>query len=330
MTRIERKADPEEGAGRASRRPREASLLGTDAALAKRHDGATGRDVIARYYSLTKPGVLYANVLTAVAGFLFGSRGAIDLALLLAVTAGTTLIVASATVLNNVLDRDIDQRMARTRTRATVSGTITAAHAVLYSGVLGLTGTTLLLLFASPLVLAIGLAGFVVYVWLYGALAKRRSYHGTLVGSLSGAAPILAGYAAAAGGIDTAAALLFAALFLWQMPEFYAIAIYRRREYAAAGVPVITVVKGVRAAVRRIVVYTVLYAVCVLLLGVLGETGLVSTMVLSAVDATWVAVALTGLTARVDPDVWARRMFRFSLLAILVLCLMIGIDALLP
>lgn len=306
------------------------SLLGTDAALAQRHDGERGRDLVARYYSLTKPGVLYANVLTAVAGFLFGSRGTVDLALLLAVTGGTTLIVAAATVLNNVLDRDIDQRMARTRTRATVSGAITARHATVFSAILGITGTTLLVLCATPLVVGIGIAGFVVYVWLYGALAKRRSLHGTLVGSLSGAAPILAGYTAAAGGVDAAAVLLFVALFLWQLPEFYAIAIYRRQEYAAAGIPVITVVKGVRATVHRIVAYTVLYAVTIALLGIFGGLGLTGTIVLSVVDASWVVLVLTGLSARVDHDLWARRVFRFSLLAVLALCLMISIDALLP
>jgi len=312
-----------------STRVTDTSRLGNDAALAQRHTGARRSDLVARYYSLTKPGVLYANVLTAVAGFLFGSQSSVNVPLLLAVTAGTTLIVASATVLNNVLDRDIDHLMARTRTRATVSGSIPVRHAILYSVALGVAGTVILLLYATPLVVGIGLTGFVVYVWLYGALSKRRSYRGTLVGSISGAAPILAGYTAATGRIDIAAALLFTALFLWQMPEFYSIAIYRKEEYEAAGVPVITVVKGVRATIWQILVYTVLYATSVLLLGVFGYTGLITTTVLAVVNTAWIILALAGLRTTTVPAVWAKTMFRFSLLAILGLCVMVSIDALL-
>ena len=188
------------------------------------------------YYSLVKPGVLYGNALTAAAGFLLASAGVIDIWLFIALVIGTTLIIASACALNNFLDQDIDSKMERTKTRAIVAGKVKGSHAVILSVVLGVVGITILALFTNMLVVLVGIVGFVDYVVLYGMLSKRLSIHGTLVGSISGAAPILAGYVAVSGAFDIGAIIVFAAMFVWQMPEFYSISIYRRREYAAAGI----------------------------------------------------------------------------------------------
>ncbi|KAB1645741.1 MULTISPECIES: heme o synthase [unclassified Pseudoclavibacter] len=318
-----------EQAAAAQPSPTPAARPGTDAAIASRHAGESLRDVIARYYSLTKPGVLYANVLSAVAGFLFGSQNGVDLFSLVIVTVGTTLIVGSATVLNNVLDRDIDQRMERTKKRATVTGGVRARRATIFSIVLGLLGAAVLGLWSTPLVLGLGVFGFVCYVWLYGATSKRMSYHGTLVGSVSGAVPILAGYVGATGRVDAGAVLVFLALFFWQMPEFYSIAIYRREEYAAAGVPVITVVKGVPTTIVHIFVYTVLYVASVVLLGVLGFASLTTTSVLGLLGVVWIAIGALGFTTS-DKIAWSHRMFGFSLVSIMALCIMLGLDPWLP
>lgn len=154
------------------------------------------KNTVKKYYSLTKPGVLYGNVLTAVAGFLLASAHfkQFDGWLFVATIFGTTLVIAAACVLNNYLDRDIDSVMQRTKTRAIASGQIPGQHAIIMSAVLGIVGISTLILWVNWLVVAIGVAGFITYVWLYGALSKRKSIHGTLVGSISGAAPILAGY----------------------------------------------------------------------------------------------------------------------------------------
>lgn len=196
------------------------------------------------YYSLTKPGVLYGNAITAVAGYLLASRWHISWSSFIALTIGSTFVIASACVINNVLDVDIDSKMARTKTRAIVAGKVKPSSAAILSVVLGAAGFAILIIWTNWLVVIAGLVGFVTYVVLYGMLSKRLSIHGTLVGSVSGAIPVLAGYLAARGHVDTGAVLVFAALFLWQMPEFYSIAIYRRSEYKAAGVPVISVIKG--------------------------------------------------------------------------------------
>ncbi|KIP53652.1 hypothetical protein SD72_02600 [Leucobacter komagatae] len=280
---------------------------------------------------MTKPGVLYGNVLTAAAGFLLaaGIVRQFDWLLFLATILGTTLVIAAACVLNNVLDRDIDDRMERTKKRATVSGSIGVRNAVIFTVVLFVLGNAMLVAWTNWLVVVTGLAGFFTYVVLYGMLSKRMSVHGTLVGSISGAAPIFAGYVAVTGAVDAAAIFAFLAIFFWQMPEFYSIAVYRRDEYARAGVPVITVVHGIPAAKVQILIYTIAYVISSLALTFLGYTGWVYAIVMGIVGVWWIVIGIQGFRAK-DDNAWARRMFRFSLIIILAYSLMISVGPLLP
>jgi protoheme IX farnesyltransferase len=284
---------------------------------------------IGELYRLTKPGVLYGNALTTVAGFLLASKGRFEPGLFLATVAGSTLIIASATTINNYLDRDIDRLMERTKNRALVSGLVKPRDALIFGILLGCAGVALLVAYVSWLVAAIGLVGFVDYVFFYGALAKRRSWHGTLVGSISGAIPILAGYVAAAGGFDLGAWLVFAVLFFWQMPEFYSIAIFRRKEYKAAGVPVITVIKTVAYTKLQILMYVVAFTLAALALTLFGFTGIVYALVMASLCLYWVRLGAVGFRAS-DSDKWARKMFRFSLTILLVFCFLISVDNFLP
>lgn len=284
---------------------------------------------IKTYYSLTKPGVLYGNALTAAAGFLLASRGNIDVWLFLALSVGTTLIIASACVLNNYLDQDIDKKMARTKQRALVRGDIPGKNAVIFSIILGVVGLLILTLFTNPLVVAIGVIGFVDYVLLYGMLSKRLSIHGTLVGSISGAAPILAGYCAVTGVLDVGALIVFAILFLWQMPEFYSIAIYRHDEYKAAKIPVMSVVKGMKSTKIQIFLYTIAFVVATILLATFGYASDTYLVVMTALGLYWLWLGAKGFRTS-DDDQWARKMFKFSLIVLLVFCGLISVDAWLP
>lgn len=304
--------------------------LGTDARIAARaaeRDGA--RASIARYYSLTKPRVLFANALTAVAGYFLASAGRFDLWVFASVTVGSTLMIASACVLNNVLDRDIDAIMQRTRARATVSGSVSAVRAVVFSVVLGALGMAALAIGTNGAVMLAGAIGFVTYVVLYGMLSKRLSVHGTLVGSVSGAIPILSGYLAASGRLDVGAVIAFAILFLWQMPAFYSISVYRRDEYARAGIPVISVVRGIRATIFQILIYTVAFVVVTLLLPLSGLVGIAYSAVMGVLGLGWIWLGIRGLRAR-TPEIWARQMFRFSMIMVLAICLMVSVGPLLP
>lgn len=286
---------------------------------------------IKKYYSLTKPGVLYGNVLTSVAGFLLaaGHFKSFDAKLFIATIIGTTLVIASACVLNNYLDQDIDSVMQRTKTRAIASGEIPGWHALIMSIVLGILGILILALWVNWLVVGIGVFGFIVYVWLYGAFSKRKSIHGTLVGSISGATPILAGYVAVSSSIDAAAILLFLMLFFWQFPEFYSIAIYRKDEYKKAKIPVMSVVKGINNTKIQIFTYTIAFVITALLLTPFGYTGYIYFIVMAVLGIYWISLGAKGLRAK-DSSAWARKMFHFSLINLLALCFMLSIGALLP
>jgi protoheme IX farnesyltransferase len=284
-----------------------------------------------KYYTLTKPGVLYANALTGVAGFLLaaGTKHHFEAGLFLATIGGMTLIIASACVLNNYLDRDIDRIMERTKTRPTANGSIRGRQAVPFSIILGTLGIAILCAWTNLLVVGIGVAGFVDYVVLYGMLSKRLSIHGTLVGSISGAAPILAGYCAVTNHIDAGAVLVFLILFLWQMPEFYSISIYRHDEYKAAGVPVMSVVKGKQNTRTQIFIYTLAFTLSTLLLTPFGYTGWIYFIVMGLLGAYWLWLGMQGFKAT-NLDAWSRKMFRFSLIVILALCVMLPLGPLLP
>lgn len=285
------------------------------------------------YYSLTKPHVTYGNVITTVAGFLLAAsiERAFHTGLFLATTAGTTLVVAAACVLNNYLDQDIDRIMERTKTRAIVRGAVAGWRAVIFSAVLGVVGTVMLALWVNSLVVIIGLVGFVTYVWLYGVLSKRRSIHGTLVGSISGALPIVAGYCAVVNRIDRAAVLLFLCLFFWQFLEFYSISIYRRKEYKAAHVPVMSVVKGVRLTKIQIFVYTILFAITTVLLSVLGYTGWIYGVTMIVLNLYLIWLGKRGLALPdTKSDDWARKMFHMGLTGLLIFSCALSVGALLP
>ncbi len=292
---------------------------------------STVRSRLRAYYQLVKPGVMYGNVLTGIAGYLLaaGYTGRYDWGLFIATIAGMTLVVSAACVLNNYLDQDIDQIMKRTKKRPSVTGEVGGRAMVLYSAGLCVTGIALLAVWTNWLVVAIGVTGFIVYVWLYGALSKRRSLHGTLVGSISGAFPIAGGYAAVTGTVDAGLIIVFLILFFWQFPEFYSISIYRRKEYAAAHIPVIAVVRGVPATIRWIFINTILYVLATVALTVFGYTGWVYFAVMLIAGLHWIYIGYQGLSAQ-DADAWSRRMFRYSMYHILLLCIMVSLGPLLP
>mgnify|MGYP001167394152 CR=1 FL=1 len=284
------------------------------------------------YYQLTKPGVTYGNVLTVIAGYLLAAAGNVHWDSFFATTVGMTLVIASACSFNNYLDQDIDQIMARTKKRPSVSGLLPDWGMILFSSILLSIGMIVLWLWTNLLTVVFAALGFIVYVWLYGALSKRRSIHGTLVGSISGAIPIAAGYVAARGHIDSGLLIAFLILFFWQFPEFFSIAIYRRKEYAAAKIPVLPVVKGVPYTIIRIYVYTILFVVSSIALTFAGYTKWVYFIVMLILGSRWVWLAHRGLALKNAKhyDAWARKMFKFSIVVILVLCVMLSIGPILP
>lgn len=272
---------------------------------------------------------MLGNLITTVAGFLFAANGSIDWRLFLATNLGTAFIISSACVINNYLDQDIDAKMERTKSRPLIAGEVSSRGAVVFGTTIGFIGLAFLIAWTNWWVVGVGIGGFVTYVWLYGATSKRGSVHGTLVGAVSGAAPILAGYVAVTNSLDTAAVLLFLILFFWQMPEFYSISIYRRHEYAKAGIPVSAVVRGVASTKRQIFVYTILTVASMLGLAATPLAGLTYLVVALAFCAYWLQLAAEGLLTK-DDNAWARHNFHFALVVLVVFCVTISLNPWLP
>lgn len=280
-------------------------------------------------YRLTKPGVTYGNLITTIAGYLFASNGVIDWSVFFGLTLGTWAVIASACVINNYLDQDIDALMSRTQNRPLLTGDVSQNTARLFGAILLVSGISVLILFTNWWVVAVGTFGWVVYVWLYGALSKRKSVHGTLVGSLSGAAPILAGYVAVAAGLDTTGLLLFAVIFFWQMPEFYSISIYRQAEYAKAGVPVSSVIRGIDKTKTQIFIYTVLTVASSLLLATDYRSSWTYFLVMLVLGIRWLHIAYEGLVTS-ESNSWARNNFHYALIYLVVFSAIISINPWLP
>ncbi len=284
--------------------------------------------MLKKYYDLTKPGIIYGNVLNATAGFLLASRYHINLLLLATTLLGTSLVVASGCVFNNYLDRNIDKKMSRTKQRALVIKSISVRNALIFATVLGILGFTVLAVFTNWLVVLIGLIGFVDYVIVY-AYAKRHSVHGTLVGSISGAVPILAGYCAASGQLDGAAVIAFLLLAAWQMPHFYGIAMYRYNDYKRAGLPVMPVARGMLATKLQTLIYIVIFMAIASLLTIYHYTGYCYLVVMLLVGLAWFVKGVRLFNIK-DDKLWGRKMFLFSLIVVLVMAVMLSLGARLP
>lgn len=277
------------------------------------------------YYRLAKPGIVYGNALTAAAGFLLASEGSPYLLTFIGMLLGICLVMASACVFNNYLDRDIDDLMARTKSRALVTGEISVPYALAYATALGVAGLLLLVVFTNPLTAFVAAFGHVAYVLVYG-IAKRKTVHGTVIGSISGAVPPVVGYVAVTNQIDLLALLLFVILVFWQMPHFYAIAIFRLRDYQKAGIPVLPAVKGIVRTKLEIMYYIVGFILATSLLTVMGYTGFVYAAVMFLLSLRWLQIVARGATAT-DDALWARQVFKFSLWVLLGFCIMISLDA---
>lgn len=278
------------------------------------------------YWILSKPGIISGNLIAAGAGYCLAAQGRVEFAVLLPMLLGTALVIASGCVLNNYIDRDIDQKMRRTRYRLRMFARVGARSALVFAATAGSLG--LLLLAWSTNVLALGFAalGFWVYVVLYSLVYKRSSIHGTLIGSLSGACPPIIGYVAARGQFDSGAAILLATFCFWQIPHSYAIAIYRFADYKAANIPVLPIAEGVQKARRHMIGYIIAFAAAVLMLSLFGYTGAFYALIMGAISLYWLYLAKVGYCVEAEQQRWAKRQFVFSIVAITAFSILISLD----
>lgn len=277
------------------------------------------------FLSVAKPGIVFGNLVSATGGFLLASKGRPDIPVLLSTVTGISLVVASGCILNNYADRHIDRKMVRTRNRPLAKGTISPKTAVFYASFLGIAGMTLLSTKSDILSAAVVLTGLAIYVGAYTLYLKRNSIYGTLIGSLAGAAPALAGYCAASHRFDTGAVVVLSIFVFWQVPHSYSIAIFQVKDYAAAAVPVMPVKRGISSTKRHILGYILAFAAASLMPTFCGYTGYGYFVVAFVMGLTWVCMAWSGPRTS-DDRIWAKRMYVFSILCIFSLSFMMSID----
>lgn len=275
------------------------------------------------YYLLTKPGIIMGNLITTLSELFLASKGHLDLPLFSLTLLGLGPVIASACVFNNYIDRDADKKMSRTKNRPLPLGLITEYKALLFATALGLFGLFILFLYTNLIATTISFLGFLIYVGLY-SFTKYHTTYATLIGSIAGAIPPVVGYTAISNRFDLAAALLFIILVLWQMPHFFAIALYRFKDYSLASIPTLPNIKGNRTTKIHMLLYVLAFALTTPLLAFrhTGPLYLISALILSL---SWLYLSLKGFKTT-DDELWAKQMFRLSLIIITLLCLVISID----
>ncbi|MBF9003435.1 heme o synthase [Vibrio nitrifigilis] len=278
------------------------------------------------YLSITKPGIIVGNLISVAAGFFLAAQSeSASASLLLYTMLGVGMVIASGCVVNNIFDRDIDLKMARTCNRKLAKGEVNADHAFIFSLLLLLTGTALVYRAANPLSAVVVLLGYVFYVFFYTMWYKRSSVYGTLVGSISGAVPPLVGYLAVTNYINIEAILLFALFCLWQMPHSYAIAMFRMDDYRKANIPVLPVVAGIEKARKHMMAYVVAFNIVAFALFLLGEAGYEYLLVASAVCFMWTRVTFRPVTQE-NYVAWSKSVFKVSLVVVMGLSSVLGLE----
>jgi heme o synthase len=281
-----------------------------------------------RYLELTKPKVVALIVFTAIVGTLLASPGAPPIEALVWGNLGIALASACAATINHVLDRRIDEQMARTRARPLPTGQLNEKQALAFAAVLGVAAMAILAFLVNLLTAVLTFASLIGYAVVYTVWLKRATSQNIVIGGAAGAAPPVLGWAAVTNSVDPNALLLFLIIFVWTPPHFWALAIARRDEYARAGIPMLPVTHGVEYTRLHVLLYTLLLVLVTLLPFLTRMSGLLYLAVALVLNAVFVYYALAmKITARKELPM---RVFRFSITYLMWLFAALLADHYLP
>ena len=275
--------------------------------------------------AITKPGIIFGNIIAVLGGYFLAWHIQFKIGLFLSTLTGMSLVIASACVFNNYIDRDIDRLMARTKHRVLAQGLLSKRIVIGYGLLLGLLGFYILYRQTNLLTPAIALIGFFIYVFNYSLWLKRRSTWSIIIGGIAGAIPPVTGYCALSNRFDAGAILLFLILFFWQMPHFYTIAIYRLKDFAAAAIPVLPIVRNVTYTKLSILIYIAIFIITSILPSFFGYVGIIYFIIALCLGLTWFILGIQGFNSQSD-KVWSRKMFLFSIINMTLLCLAMAIK----
>ncbi|MDD5370103.1 MAG: heme o synthase [Anaerolineaceae bacterium] len=276
------------------------------------------------FFTLTKPVIVALLLVTTYAGMVVGGRGFPAFMLTFWTMLGGALAAGGASAINQYIDRDLDRNMQRTARRPLAAGRMTPAEGLAYGLGLCLAGFLVMASFVNLLAAVLSLAGMVYYVLLYSIFLKRVTVQNIVIGGGAGAIPPLVGWAAATGSLAIPSLFLFAIVFLWTPPHFWALALVRRKDYARAGVPMLPVVKGEQATREQIFIYTIELVGLTLLMPVFRMTG--SLFLVSAVTLGGLMLYSAWRVLRQGGNRTAYSLYRFSSMYLLLIFLALALD----
>ena len=283
---------------------------------------------LGQFYRLTKPRVVGLIVFTAVIGMFLATPGMVPSGVLLAATVGIALVAGAAAAFNCLVEQKVDAIMARTRARPLPQGEVSSAQTLFFASVIGGLGLMLLYHWVNALTMWLTLATFVGYAVIYTILLKPATPQNIVIGGASGAMPPVLGWAAVTGGVSADALILFLIIFAWTPPHFWSLALYRHKEYAKAGVPMLPVTHGEKFTRLQVLLYTfILVAVSVMPFAT-GMSGWLYLAAALALGGTYLYYSLKIYTDY--SDALARRAFRFSIVYLSLLFAALLADHYLP
>ena len=276
------------------------------------------------YYELCKPNVVYMMLICAFVGMLLAEESVSSFGYLFVSLTGIAFCAASAAAVNQVIDRNTDASMTRTDQRPLPQGELSPTHASLFALIIGILGALILYLYVNTLTMILTLSSLVGYAFIYTVYLKRATPQNIVIGGLAGAAPPLLGWSSITNTIDPYALLLVLIIFVWTPPHFWALAIYRKDEYAKESIPMLPVTHGVAFTKLQIVLYTIILFIVSLLPYVVlmsGEIYLFSALILSTI---FLYYSINLYFSNDDED--AMSTFQFSIYYIFLIFLALFID----
>lgn len=284
--------------------------------------------LVKQYYTLTKPGIVYGNAFTALAGLLFASTSDFNLLKIILVLVFICLVMAGACAINNAMDIAIDGKMERTKDRPTVTKAISKTSALIFGLSISCLGLLMLLITSNVLTFVLGIIALFTYAPLYTVL-KKKTWSATWTGAVPGALPPVAGYTAITNQLDASAVFIFMTMFVWQMAHFYGIALYRRNEYKKASVPVVSVIKGNDYTQKMILAFIISYIILMPLFYYFGNAGLIFTLAMIVTGLWWFKFGYENYS-KLKPETWGLKIFLRSLKVLIVYSAMLALAGLLP
>jgi len=276
------------------------------------------------YLELTKPRVVALMILTSCIGMLLSVPGMVPLDTVVLGNIGIAFCAGAAAVINHVVDRKIDIKMARTLNRPVARGRVQPYQALLFSAILGVAGMAILLVFINALTAWLTLASLFGYAVVYTSYLKRATPQNIVIGGLAGAVPPLLGWTAVTGEIHGHALLLVLIIFAWTPPHFWALAVHRKDEYAKAEIPMLPVTHGEKYTKLNILLYTIIMILVTLLPFATGMSGwlyLCGALILGAGFLYWAIVMMIGKQLDAGMDT-----FRYSIIYLMALFVIMLLD----